>query len=296
MRKLKIQIKGPGKKSDFFRRNNFLRLNFYSKAALLSVFLSIGTIGCTAGGSDIKVSANPALPVENFVNNGSFEYCEEDYEGFDNRDPSGFAFSMSSDACSGKKALKVEKPVHGAILCRDAYPPAGTYIASIMVKPEEGTKNLGMRWIVNYKLAGKKIGNSENAFVDYDPAFKGQWRKAVTNPVTIPENADGSARGKGYWRFDIGLFSETGSGLVDDVCISTAYTDLTVEVENTKGIKRVTVTDDTGKSVIDSGALENTPKKWKKTEKVLTLYIYTVSVTAADGTVTKKSYPEKKKK
>lgn len=253
--------------------------------------------GILSAGEGIRASAfaEPALPVRNLFPDGSFE-GPGILSKFQNTDGSGKMIEVVNDAFNGKQALKFNGPFQKGQLIvtlpKQLFLPGGMYIVSVMGKPDEKARTNvyfgGLGAGLTIGAVDKKNNVSSFARTKHVAGEAVKWRKAVSKVITVPPDAR-------VFQLWINLSYCGGTGILDDITVAEAWTNLTVKAESDAPIRQVIVTDDTGKAVFDSGILRDGKKEFSRTLKVLTPYLYTVRVIDGEGDVKTLVYPERKK-
>jgi hypothetical protein len=149
------------------------------------------------------------------------------------------------------------------------FSPGKLYVASCRIKPN-GVKASKKSWMglgfgVTFWSKDWKQAQGIHARAGGN---EGKWLKVVGKPTALPDWIHNG-------RVQVSNAYAGGSGLVDDLWCGEAFTKLKLHVEG-PGIKRVTISDDTGKLVFDSQVLTQAPDVFEKEIKVPTPYVYTV--------------------
>ena len=243
---------------------------------------------------NLVVSANPPLPARNLIVNPSFEDGTKGYKA-------NAGAEIVTDAFTGNRAAKINR---GAHVCQNSRPhgpleppvPGKAYITSVMVKLSKKHRSgvygggIGGNFALNYRLKDRaeQIGQSAPVRRSYKEGDTAGWTKAVSKPLSVSKDAIST-----YASVDMtdscGFCKEPG--IIDDVFFGEAYSDLTVKAESPNGIYQVTVTNDMGKRIYDSGKLKDKPKTFEKTLTVLTPYVYKVRAMDYEGDLKMVEYP-----
>ena len=263
---------------------------------LLSAGLFVAFAVFAEEGIQAVIGAEPALPVKNLFRYGSFEDADV-LKKLHNTDKTGKIIEVVHEGFSGKRALKFngQFPKGQLIftLPKKEFIPGNDYIVSVMGKPDEKARTNvyfgGLGASLTISAADKKNSVSGFARTKHTAGEPVQWRKAVSKAVTVPQDAK-------VIQLWINLCYCGGTGLLDDVTVSEAWTKLSVKAKSDAPVRQVTITDDTGKTVFDSGILKDGKKEFARTVRVLTPYTYTVRIIDEEGDVKTLVYPEKGEK
>lgn len=254
------------------------------KKQIIIVFFATLLFCSVAEDINIQVNASPELPVKNLLlRNSDFE---EDLAGWRVGDANKEKVSIVTDSIKGGKSLKLtdKANIFRMIDLKNIMTTGKSYIGSCMILPgkevtthNSGNSGLGFSFVFrNGKTARAIICRGAGA---------PQWQKIVSSPCIMPEDATSG-------ELTVGLAYTRGSGLVDDIKIQEAYSQMNVQVTAKENIRQVKIMNDLGKTIFDSGVLAEKKKSFQKELKVETPYIYTIMTISEDGDVKSIKYPE----
>ena len=264
--------------------------------------------------SEIKlsVSANPSLPAKNLIvgrNTGFEKGFSKWHFRLKKHKKDGLEVKIVDDSFEGKKALYVNTKNAKKDLKLDWH-NGGFSTSQIINNPEKIMKN-GEQYILacQARTEGGKTRYTGPTIGFYMPGYKhlpdgekmggraiitgptnGKWKSFSGKPFIF------SNKRKTFLSLGFAVIHERGEFWVDAIGLYPAFTTLMVKAESPYGIYQITVTDDNGKRIYDSGKLKDKPKVFETTIKVLTPHVYKVRVMDYDGDMKIAEYPQKQQK
>lgn len=240
----------------------------------------------------LSVSANPALPVKNYLPQGADFESENGLKRFGSihgKHPAE-TISLVNRGYNSKTSLQISGGFGEGQFCIGIKPDKNfdltkKYIVSVMIKPclkygngtSWGGLGVGIEGAKDKTRDARFIGNPEKEEVN-------RWKKVVSSPFAV-----GSKKEMFLW---LNNYFGSGGGLLDDITFGEAFTQLTFQAESGRGIRQAVILNDNGERVYDSGILLNSPKSFTKTLQMQTPYIYTVRVLDIDGCIKSVTYPQ----
>ncbi|MFA6101142.1 MAG: carbohydrate binding domain-containing protein [Victivallaceae bacterium] len=257
---------------------------------LLLLFVSGYGLAEAAFPIDMEVSANPSLPLENILRSGDFEQGLSPWRTAA-KDEIGLS---EENVHNGKFSLRVNLEKKARIPTRSYYCLAGDLKRPL--KP-------GQAYIISGWMNGSDISSNGGGLHHgagfllsiYDQSWKksvcyraltyghGHWVYLVSEPFTLPEWAVNV-------EFHAGIFYTYGTVFFDDIYLAEAYTKLYFHVKSHK-LLQVTVEDETGHLVFNSGELPEKTDEFSKSIDVLSPYRYSIKAINRNGTTVEKFYP-----
>ncbi len=237
----------------------------------------------------ISISANPVLPVKNFVRNPGFElnpefpagegrglpvsgwktYFLASGDGITEEAPHSGRFCLKLTGCKFRtktKQVRQKNPIPAANENRDM-------ILSGWSKPGNN-KSRGCYLLV------ARSGKRNVAVLKFDKNTH-DWQYAEQQFI-LPGNSPLS---------EIAIYyAGQPDAYFDDVFLGPGETEMTVKV-NLPNLKNVVLTDNSGNRIFDSGLLPSGTRQFRKTVKVSTRKNYTVQAECVDGRKCRREYP-----
>ncbi len=263
--------------------------------------LIAGLALCIAAGSNISaapleitVSSTPSLPLENLVKNGGFEEGMKYWKVLGKPEKAGeegWKVELSRDAHQGDASLHVcfngkgGKKTPGVYQSPKVFASPGyagkRYIISCWVKAGGGTTNVGGAWCGaggTLGLYSSDWGKSLQAYARTGSTGD-KWIKVISKPV----NADDWCKAA---QISAGLAYTTGEVWVDDIRVTEADVNLSISIKGNP--KQVTVEDESGNILLDSGPLAEKSVEYTKDIKAQAGHTYTIKALDKKGEIAKK--------
>jgi len=248
----------------------------------------------------IVVTGDPPLPVTNLVRNGSFEQSGEfpagegagrsapGWQGYGTEDDDGVTeeHARSGRYCYklvGNEALsKNIRQRHLGRLALQEPLKKGTQILCGAWSKSTGANPKGGHYGLSTQACGRYLGGPSFAKAAHD------WQYAERT-ITLPEDASSISS------LYVTYYEQNGTVYFDDIFLGVGATNLSFKVV-LPSLKRVTVLDDRGEMILDSGTLPEGTDALEKTVNAPTHRTYTVRAEDADGNLHVRQYPAQGKK
>ena len=233
----------------------------------------------------VSLSADPELPAPNLLTDSRYRF-DEGLRGWVNKHTNDVRCVEGEGR--GQSLFVTNKKTVWRSVPKTLVKPGHTYILSCEIKPSSkvsaaaipnGGSGLGCGltfWTSDWKCAVSLRARADGA---------ARWFRTYSEPVTIP---DWIAHGQ----MTVGLAYSDGEGLVDNIELVEAYSELTIRVESDAAIRQVKVVDHNFRTVYDSGVLTGESKTWTHTVRVEAAYKYAVFAVDAKGDVKVARCPE----
>lgn len=238
---------------------------------------------------EITVSSNPALPMTNMLRNGDFE---QGLKPWQSSAKEGVQLSAekkhrgNNSVCIAVKKEEESKSLYCTRGYLDRPLKTGeSYILSGWVYASPEVSNCGS----NYSGAGLTMSVYDDKWKnkEFCRTFtygQNKWVHIVSGVLTVPDwyrNVEVSAS----------ISYAYGTAFFDEIRLSEAYAELRFAVSS-RNITQVTVEDETGRIIFDSGRLPDATDSFSKSIRVLSPYRYLVRAVNKSGTFRTLSYPE----
>jgi len=256
-------------------------------AGILGLVIGLSAFGADDG-LQLKLTADPALPLRDYLNGiGSFE-GENPLAGFKFRKGRKYSTVVPGGANSSAHAVKIDGPHDCGLLIWPLKLPVGKEVrVSLYVNGAFGLHcrpGLGLGYEIVGVQGKKQVSLAHEYYVPPPGKNPKEWHKLVSPAVKV----------SGPWYLVVRNFYASGGGLVDEIRVTDASVTLTAAASSEAGVREVIVRDDNGTEVFNSGILPEGRKTFTKSLTVASGCVYTATADDYDGDVKKITYPETK--
>jgi len=257
---------------------------------LVSVFIVANIAADENTQMKINVTADPALPSRNLL--GENADFEKGTEGWELNNKAVQSKSIEPTEADGRKVISInssEGVIGRTVILTKSFKVGEEYILSCLLKTDEKVSQKAGSFSgcgATFSFFQKDWKKAETVYAR-SASTDGKWVKAVSKPIACPEWAH-------LYRLHLGIMYSAGSGFIEKVVLTKAYTTIRIEVKASIDIRQVIVDNETGENFFDSDLLDEGKKTFTKTLKVLSPYQYHIKVLDANGGIYTAVYPEEK--